>query len=84
MEEIDCLACGKNVKIPNFIDSDNYDGQVVCQECQSLLHVRLLKGKVQKYKIVENKYKDPNEFNWTKTAMQIQAKKGKENKETKK
>lgn len=53
MVEIQCLACGKAVKLPQFIDTDNYDGQVVCQECKSLLHVKLAKGKVQKYKIVK-------------------------------
>ena len=52
MIEIECLACGETLKIPQFIDNDNYDGQVVCQECKSLLHVKLVKGKVQKYKIV--------------------------------
>ena len=56
MVNIDCFACGKTVKIPKFIDTDNYDGQLVCQECKSILHVKLTKGKVQKYKIVENKY----------------------------
>ena len=52
MIEIECLACGKVVKPPQFIDTDNYDGQLVCQECKSLLHVKLKKGKVQKYRIV--------------------------------
>jgi len=56
MVNIDCFACGKTVKIPKFIDTNNYDGQLVCQECNSLLHVKLAKGKVQKYKIVENKH----------------------------
>jgi DNA-directed RNA polymerase subunit RPC12/RpoP len=56
MVEIECLACGKTVKIPQFINTDKYDGQVVCQECKSLLHVKLVKEKVEKYKVVENKY----------------------------
>ena len=64
MVRIKCLACGKAVKAPKFIDTDNYDGQVVCQECKSLLHVKLVKGKVQKYKIVASKFKDPNALNW--------------------
>ena len=53
MVDIKCLACGKTVKLPQFIDTNYYDGQVVCQECKSLLHVKLVKGKVQKYKIVK-------------------------------
>lgn len=57
MVNIECFVCGKTVKIPKFIDTDNYDGQLVCQECKSILHVKLVKGKVQKYKIVERKPK---------------------------
>jgi DNA-directed RNA polymerase subunit RPC12/RpoP len=53
MVELECLACGKVIKLPSFTDTDHYDGQVVCQKCKSLLHVKLVKGKVQKYKIVE-------------------------------
>jgi len=68
MVEIECLACGKVVKLPQFIDTDYYDGQIVCQECKSLLHVKLVKGKVQKYKIAEDKSK----FNWTDFFTRIQ------------
>jgi uncharacterized Zn finger protein len=54
MIEIECLACGKTVKLPQFINTDKYDGQVVCQECESLLQVKLVKGKVEKYKVIVN------------------------------
>jgi DNA-directed RNA polymerase subunit RPC12/RpoP len=53
--EIDCLACGKPIKIPEFIDTNNYDGQVNCPECASLLHIKLGGGKVRKYEVVERK-----------------------------
>jgi len=53
--EIDCLACGKLIKIPDFIDTNSYDGQVTCQECASLLHIKLVGGKVRKYEVVEKK-----------------------------
>ena len=55
MVDIECLACGKTVKMPPYVDTEKYDGQVVCQECNSLLHIKLVKEKVQKYNIVENK-----------------------------
>ena len=55
MVEIKCLACGKNVKMPQYIDTEKYDGQVVCQECNSLLHIKFVQGRVQKYKVIENK-----------------------------
>ena len=58
MVEIECLACGKAIKPHQLNDSDNYDtenydGHVVCQECKSLLYVKLVKGKVQKHKVIE-------------------------------
>ena len=62
MVEIECLACGKTIKPRQLNDTDNYDtenydGQIVCQECKSLLYVKSVKGKVQKSKVVENKSK---------------------------
>ena len=53
MVDIQCLACDKTLKLPQFVNTDNYDGQVVCPECKALLHIKLVKGKVLKYKIVE-------------------------------
>ena len=58
MVEIECLVCGKNVKLPECIDTDNYDGQVVCQNCTSLLHIKLAKSKVRQYKVVEKKFRE--------------------------
>jgi len=56
MVEIECLVCGKTLKMPKYIDADKYDGQVVCQECKSLLHLKLVKGKVEKYRIEKEKF----------------------------
>ena len=61
--EIECLACGKSFEprelndTENY-DTDNYDGQIRCQECNSLLQVKTVKGKVQKCKVVENKFRE--------------------------
>lgn len=55
MVELECLVCGKAIKIPQFIDTDNYDGQITCHKCNSLLHVKLVASKVRKYKVVESK-----------------------------
>jgi len=57
MVEIECLVCGETIKVPQFIDSDNYDGQVVCQNCTSLLHIKLAQSKVRQYKVVEKKFR---------------------------
>lgn len=55
MLEIECLVCGKTIELPEFIDTSNYDGQLACRECGSLLHVRLVGTKVRKYEVVEKK-----------------------------
>ena len=51
--EISCLVCGKTIEIPHFIDTDNYDGQINCPACKSLLRVRLVGAKARKYEVVE-------------------------------
>jgi len=53
--EVDCLACGKAILIPDFIDTNNYDGQITCPGCKALLHIKLVGGKVRKYEVVERK-----------------------------
>jgi hypothetical protein len=51
--EISCLICGKNIEIPQFIDTNNYDGQISCPGCKALLRMRLVGDKVRKYEVVE-------------------------------
>jgi len=51
--EINCLVCGKKIEIPQFIDTENYDGQISCPACKSLLHIKLFKAKLRKYEVVE-------------------------------
>jgi len=53
--EINCLVCGKAIQIPEFVDTNNYDGQIACPECKSLLQVKLVGAKVRKYEVVERK-----------------------------
>jgi DNA-directed RNA polymerase subunit RPC12/RpoP len=53
MDEIECLACGRRVKLPSYINTQKYDGEVICQKCKARLHVKLVKDKVEKYKIIE-------------------------------
>ena len=53
MIEIQCLACDKTLELPQFINTDNYDGQLVCSKCKALLHVKFVKDELVKYKIVE-------------------------------
>jgi hypothetical protein len=51
--EINCLVCGKAIEIPQFIDTENYDGQISCPACKALLQVKLMGSKLRKYEVVE-------------------------------
>lgn len=56
MVKIECLLCGGAVKIPANTDTEQYDGHGVCKKCKSLIHVKLAKGKLQKYKIIKKEF----------------------------
>ena len=60
MLDIRCLACGKPITLPAYIDAEDYDGEVVCQECGSLLHVKLADSKVRKYRVVDRNFRSEN------------------------
>ena len=51
MTEIECLVCGTPLVMPKWVDTDKYDGQVVCRNCGSLLQIKLVKSKVQGVKV---------------------------------
>ena len=55
MAKIECLLCGGDVKIPKLSDTDKYEGDGVCEGCKSIIRVKLVKGKVHKYRIVKDK-----------------------------
>ena len=59
MVDINCLVCGEPIELTKYIDTQDYDGEVVCQKCESLLHVKLVKSKVRKYRVVEKKSRTP-------------------------
>ena len=56
IKSLDCLVCGETFKIPQFIDTDNYDGQIICTNCASLLHVKIVQSKLRQYKVVEKEF----------------------------
>ena len=53
MVDIKCLACDDILELPKFIDTLNYDGQIVCPKCKAILYIKLVKEKARKYKIIE-------------------------------
>ena len=61
MVKVKCLVCDKPLKLPEYIDTEDYDGEVVCPKCTSLLYIKLAKSKVKKYKVIEKKFKRPSE-----------------------
>lgn len=61
MVPIECLVCDEPIKIPEYYNTEDYDGEVVCQECTSRLHLKLGKSKVRKYRVIEKKFKRPSE-----------------------
>ena len=60
IKHLECLVCGENFSIPMFINIDNYDGQVVCQNCKTLLYLRLVQSKVKRYKVVDERFGQMN------------------------
>ena len=51
--EITCLGvhCGKMIQLPSYINNEQYDGDLRCQKCLSLMHITLRKGVVVKYSL---------------------------------
>lgn len=45
--KIECLICLKETAIPKNLNTGNYDGQITCRECGSLLQVKLVRSKVE-------------------------------------
>jgi len=69
MAKIECLLCGGVVKIPTLSDTEQYDGHGVCEKCKSLIHVKLAKGKVQKYKIIKKEFPQREPIQYVETVM---------------
>ena len=49
--KIECLICLRETAVPKNLNTANYDGQITCRECGSLLQVKLVKSKVEQRKI---------------------------------
>jgi uncharacterized Zn finger protein len=53
MVDIKCLLCEETLKIHQLIDIEDYDGQLSCQKCKSLFQVKIVKSKLNKYRVVK-------------------------------
>lgn len=58
MPELPCLKCGTIIKFPSYIKSQKYDGQVRCQGCNSLMHIKLDNSVVVKCSLVRDNSKE--------------------------
>ncbi len=52
-----CLVCEKAIKVPQYV-SPNYKGVLVCQDCKSLLHIKLVNSQVAEYEIKKDKLQE--------------------------
>lgn len=52
-----CLVCEKAIKLPQYV-SPNYKGDLVCQNCTSLLHIKLVNSQVAEYEIKKDKLQE--------------------------
>jgi len=51
--QIECIICGNSTILRRNSDTKKYDGQVFCQKCTSLIHVKLAESKIVEYKILD-------------------------------
>ena len=60
MLEVTCLGTGCNsiVKFPSYINPHRYDGDVLCQECGSLMRIKLEDSKVRKLLLISDNSKE--------------------------
>jgi len=78
MVEIGCQLCEKIINIPNYVDTEKYEGRIVCQECKSVLYVKLVKGKVQKYQVLEDRCRVLTLLDLAERAEEAEKQRGKE------
>ena len=52
-----CLVCEKAIKVPQYV-SANYKGDLVCPNCKSLLHIKLVNSQVAEYEIKKDKLQE--------------------------
>ena len=50
--EIACILCKKIIRFPEYIGKD-YDGDLLCDECGSMMSIKLKEGEVKAFKFKE-------------------------------
>ena len=74
--KIACLLCHNAIKFPEYIGED-YKGDLLCGKCESLLRIKLVKGEVQEFTVVKDrweKWKKSKPSKPSKTLIELQNK----------
>lgn len=50
--EIECYVCRDIIKFPEYVGQD-YSGDLACDTCGSSLRIKLVKGEVKEFKVVD-------------------------------
>jgi hypothetical protein len=53
--KIPCIVCISAIKLSEYVGHD-YDGDLLCDRCKSLLHIKLEKWEVKQYKVLKDRY----------------------------
>ncbi len=52
-----CLVCDEPLKFPSYV-AKNYKGQIRCQNCTSILHIKVSGPDIEEYLLVDDKAKE--------------------------
>jgi hypothetical protein len=55
--EIPCILCKNAIKFPEYVGQD-YNGDLLCARCGSLLHIRLDKWEVRQYRVLRDRLEE--------------------------
>jgi len=52
-----CIMCKNSIKFPEYVGQD-YSGDLLCDTCGSLLHIKLDKWEVKQYKVLKDRLEE--------------------------
>ena len=63
MSGIECLHCYKTLAIPEWVNTDDYDGEIVCKKCKARLAIKFTGSeKPAKYKLIKKPQPEPKKL----------------------
>ena len=55
--QIACILCKNTIVFPEYV-GQNYSGDLLCNRCGSLLHIKLNKWTVDQYKVLKDRFEE--------------------------